>query len=193
MLGRDLPDNAAVTPAARAFLKGQEPLVLWFTGLSAAGKTTVGTLLEARLHADGRHTYMLDGDALRTGLSRDLGFSDADRRENIRRAGEIARLMADAGLIVIATFISPFREDRATVRRMFAPGRFVEIYLEVPLAVAEARDPKGLYRRARSGALPRFTGIDSPYEPPEGPEIRIRTDQASPEEAVSVILAALAD
>ncbi|RZJ13015.1 MAG: adenylyl-sulfate kinase [Rubrivivax sp.] len=157
--------------------------VVWLTGLSGAGKSTLAGRLEQRLLARGQRTYLLDGDVLRTGLNRDLGFSAADRAENVRRVGEVAWLMADAGLIVIVALISPFRRDRQAVRDRFAPGRFLEVHVDVPLAVAESRDPKGLYRKARAGLLPDFTGIDSPYEPPEAPELRLPTAELSIEAA----------
>ncbi len=159
--------------ADRARLLGQQPTVLWFTGLSGAGKSTIADRVEQRLHALGRHCMLLDGDNLRHGLNRDLGFSDADRVENIRRVAEVTRLMVEAGLIVITAFISPFRAERRLARERVGPSEFVEIHVDVPLAVAEARDPKGLYAKARRGELARFTGIDSPYEAPEQPEIRI--------------------
>jgi adenylyl-sulfate kinase len=181
----------APSPSERATLMGQRPRLIWFTGLSGAGKTTIATRLDRRLHALGRHTALLDGDVLREGLCRDLGFSDADRVENIRRAGEVARLMTDAGLIVLAAFISPFRADRRMVRALFPPGAFLEVHVDAPLAVAEARDPKGLYRRARAGEIARFTGIDSPYEPPEAAELRIDTVTMSPDEAAAAVLALL--
>ena len=177
-----------VTRAARAALKGQEPRVLWFTGLSGAGKSTIANLVEKRLVALGRHSFLLDGDNVRHGLCRDLGFSAADRIENIRRVGEVARLMADAGLIVLAAFISPFRAERAMVRAMLPPGEFVEIFVDTPLEEAERRDAKGLYAKARAGRLANFTGIDSPYEPPEAPEIRIDTTLTSAEEAAERIV-----
>lgn len=181
-------EGSGVAPHERAALMGQQPRLLWFTGLSAAGKTTIATRLDRRLHGLGRHTFLLDGDAMRQGLSNDLGFSDGDRVENIRRAGEVARLMVESGLIVLAAFISPFRADRRLVRSLFPPEQFAEIFVDAPLAVAEARDPKGLYRRARAGEIPRFTGIDSPYEPPEAAELRIDTTTLSPDEAVDQIL-----
>jgi bifunctional enzyme CysN/CysC len=177
-----------VTREARAALKGQAPRLLWFTGLSGAGKSTVANLVEGKLHAMGRHSFLLDGDNVRLGLNRDLGFSDADRAENIRRVGETAKLMLDAGLIVLAAFISPFRAERRTVREMVPPGEFVEIFIDAPLAVAEERDPKGLYAKARGGLIPNFTGIGSPYEPPEAPEIRIDTTRVTPEEAADEIV-----
>jgi adenylyl-sulfate kinase len=165
--------------------------VLWLTGLSGAGKSTISELLCQRLRAQGRQATVLDGDEVRRGLSRDLGFSDADRAENVRRIAEVARLMADAGLVVIVALISPFRADRALARGLFAPGRFIEVFIDTPLEVAEARDPKGLYRRARQGLLPGFTGIGSPYEPPLQPEIRIQTASMSAEQAAELIAASL--
>jgi bifunctional enzyme CysN/CysC len=177
-----------VTREARAALKGQTPRLLWFTGLSGAGKSTIANLVEGKLHALGRHSFLLDGDNVRLGLNRDLGFSDADRAENIRRVGETAKLMLDAGLIVLAAFISPFRAERRTVREMLPQGEFIEIFIDAPLAVAEGRDPKGLYAKARGGLIPNFTGIGSPYEPPEAPEIRIDTTRTTPEEAADEIV-----
>lgn len=173
---------------ARADLKRQEPKILWFTGLSAAGKSTVASLVDARLHALGKHTYLLDGDNIRLGLNRDLGFSDADRVENIRRIAEVAALMVDAGLIVLVAFISPFRRERDMARKLVAPGEFVEIFIDTPISVAEARDPKGLYKKARAGQLKDFTGIDSPYEPPQAPEIRIDTTLTSAQDAAEQIV-----
>ena len=177
-----------VTPERRAALKGQEPRLLWFTGLSGAGKSTIANLVEARLLARGRHSFLLDGDNVRLGLNKDLGFTDADRVENIRRTAEAAKLMLDAGLIVLTAFISPFRAERDMVRRMVPPGRFVEIFVDTPLEEAERRDTKGLYRKAREGQLANFTGIDSPYEAPQYPEIRIDTLEMSPEESADSIL-----
>ena len=169
-------------------LKGQKPAVLWFTGLSGAGKSTIANLVEKKLAARGRHTYLLDGDNVRHGLNKDLGFTEADRIENIRRVGEVARLMSDAGLIVLTAFISPFRAERDMVRRMMAEGEFIEIFVDTPLAEAERRDVKGLYAKARGGELPNFTGIDSPYEAPETPELRIDTTAMSAEAAADAIL-----
>ncbi len=179
----------AITPERRAALMGQRPRLLWFTGLSGAGKSTIANLVEAKLHAMGRHSFLLDGDNIRRGLNRDLGFTDADRVENIRRVGETARLMLDAGLIVLAAFISPFRAEREMVRAMVGEGDFVEIFVDVPLAEAERRDVKGLYRKARSGELVNFTGIDSPYEPPEAPEIVLDTVALDPEAAAEAVIA----
>ena len=176
---------------AHAALKNQKPAVLWFTGLSGAGKSTIANLVEKKLARMNRHTFLLDGDNVRHGLNKDLGFTDADRVENIRRVGEVAKLMTDAGLIVVTAFISPFRAEREMVRQMIAPGEFYEIHIDTPLAEAEARDVKGLYRKARAGQLANFTGIDSPYEPPEEPEIRIDTTALSPDEAADLIVARL--
>ena len=173
---------------AHAVLKNQQPAVLWFTGLSGAGKSTVANLVEKKLFRMNRHTFLLDGDNVRHGLNKDLGFTEADRVENIRRVGEVARLMTDAGLIVITAFISPFRAERRLVREMMAPGEFIEIHVDTPLGIAESRDLKGLYKKARRGQLKNFTGIDSPYEPPESPEIHIDTTKISPEQAADLIV-----
>jgi len=177
-----------VSRETHAAIKGQKPAVLWFTGLSGAGKSTIANLVEKKLAARGRHTFLLDGDNVRHGLNRDLGFTEADRIENIRRVGEVARLMADAGLIVMTAFISPFRAERHMVRRMLPEGEFFEIFVDTPLAEAEKRDAKGLYAKARAGELKNFTGIDSPYEPPEHPEMRIDTTKMSAEEAADLIV-----
>jgi bifunctional enzyme CysN/CysC len=177
-----------VNKAARAALKGQRACVLWFTGLSGAGKSTVANLVEKRLHSLGRHTYTLDGDNVRHGLNKDLGFTDADRVENIRRVAEVAKLMVDAGLIVLVSFISPFRSERRMARELMQPGEFFEVFVDTPLEEAERRDPKGLYKKARRGELRNFTGIDSPYEPPEHPEIHLRTALQSPEDAAEQIM-----
>ncbi len=171
-----------------AALKGQKPAVLWFTGLSGAGKSTIANLVEQKLAARGRHTFLLDGDNVRHGLNRDLGFTEADRIENIRRVGEVARLMADAGLIVMTAFISPFRAEREMVRKMLPEGEFIEVFVDTPLAEAEKRDAKGLYAKARAGELKNFTGIDSPYEAPEDAEIRIDTTAMSAEQAADLIV-----
>ena len=177
-----------VTREVRADLKKQQAAVLWFTGISGAGKSTIANLVEKKLVRMHRHTFLLDGDNVRHGLNRDLGFSDADRVENVRRVAEVARLMTDAGLIVITAFISPFRAERDMVRQMIAPGEFYEIHVDTPLATAEARDVKGLYRKARAGQLKNFTGIDSPYEAPGAPEIHIDTARLTPEEAAELIV-----
>jgi bifunctional enzyme CysN/CysC len=176
-----------VSRETHAKLKGQRPAVLWFTGLSGAGKSTIANLVEKKLAARGRHTFLLDGDNVRHGLNRDLGFTEADRIENIRRVGEVARLMADAGLIVLTAFISPFRAEREMVRKMLPDGEFIEVFVDTPLAEAEKRDTKGLYAKARAGELKNFTGIDSPYEPPQKPEIRIDTTEMSAEAAADLI------
>ncbi|CAB3969082.1 MULTISPECIES: sulfate adenylyltransferase subunit CysN [Burkholderia] len=180
-----------VDRAARAAQKAQTPRIVWLTGLSGAGKSTIANLVEKRLHALGKHTYLLDGDNVRHGLNRDLGFTEADRVENIRRVAEVARLMLDAGLITLVSFISPFRAERDMARAMVGPDEFVEVFVDTPLAVAEERDPKGLYRKARRGELKHFTGIDSPYEPPAQPELRVDTVAESPEEAADRIVAYL--
>ena len=180
-----------VTRERHAELKNQKPAVLWFTGLSGAGKSTIANLVEKKLARMNRHTFLLDGDNVRHGLNKDLGFTDADRVENIRRVGEVARLMTDAGLIVVTAFISPFRAERAMVRQMMAPGEFIEVHIDTPLGDAEARDVKGLYAKARAGDLKNFTGIDSPYEAPEDPELRIDTTAMSAEEAADLIVARL--
>lgn len=164
-----------IDKAARSHALGQRPRVLWMTGLSGAGKSTVADRVEQKLHARGRRTYLLDGDNVRLGLNRDLGFTERDRVENIRRVAEVAKLMADAGLIVIVSFISPFRSERSMARDLMEEGEFLEIFVDTSLAVCEARDPKGLYAKVRRGDLVNFTGIDSPYEPPEAPELRIDT------------------
>lgn len=167
---------------------GHASLVLWFTGLSGAGKSTLACGVHERLFRRGWHTYVLDGDNVRHGLNADLGFSEADRRENIRRVGEVAKLFVDAGVVVLAAFISPFREDRRRVRQLLQPGEFHEIYVKCDLAICEARDPKQLYRRARAGEIPNFTGISSPYEPPEHPELVVDTGVLSPEEGIQKVL-----
>jgi bifunctional enzyme CysN/CysC len=179
---------STVTPERRAALMHQRPKLLWFTGLSGAGKSTIANLVEKKLHARGRHTFLLDGDNVRLGLNKDLGFTAADRVENIRRAGEAAKLMMDAGLIVLTAFISPFRAERAMVRELVPDGDFVEIFVDTPLAEAERRDVKGLYKKARAGKLANFTGVDSPYEAPEQPEIRIDTMALDPEAAADLII-----
>ena len=180
--------HLAVDKAARARIKGQSPRVLWFTGLSGAGKSTIANLVDKRLHALGYHTYLLDGDNVRHGLNRDLGFTDEDRVENIRRVAEVARLMADAGLIVLVSFISPFRAERQMARARFEEGEFLEIFVDVPLQVAEQRDAKGLYRKARAGEIPNFTGIDSPYEVPEHAELHLHAGIESPDQLAAQVL-----
>ena len=180
-----------VTRAARAEIKSQKPAVLWFTGLSGAGKSTIANLVEKKLHSLGKHTVLLDGDNVRHGLNRDLGFTDADRVENIRRVAEVAKLMTDAGLIVLVSFISPFRAERDMARRMMAAGEFYEVFVDTPLAEAEKRDVKGLYKKARAGQLKNFTGVDSPYEAPEHPEIHIDTTKLDAAAAAALVVAKL--
>ena len=180
-----------VDKAARAAAKHQAPRCLWFTGLSGAGKSTIANLVEKKLLALGRHTYLLDGDNVRHGLNKDLGFTPEDRVENIRRVAEVAKLMTDAGLIVLVSFISPFRAERELARALFEPGEFLEVYVDTPLAEAERRDVKGLYAKARRGELRNFTGIDSPYEPPQAPELHLRTQEADPVALAEVVIAAL--
>ncbi|HET6794973.1 MAG TPA: sulfate adenylyltransferase subunit CysN [Acidimicrobiales bacterium] len=180
-----------VDKEARRRLKGHRPCVVWFTGLSGSGKSTVANLVEARLHAAGVHTCLLDGDNVRHGLNHDLGFTDADRVENVRRLAEVAHLMVDAGLVVLVSSISPFRSERELARSLVEPGEFCEVHVDTPLEVAEARDPKGLYAKARRGELPHFTGIDSAYEAPEGPEVRIDGARTAPDEAAAQVLARL--
>ena len=177
-----------VSRETHATLKGQRPAVLWFTGLSGSGKSTIANIVEKKLAAKGRHTFLLDGDNVRHGLNRDLGFTEADRIENIRRVGEVARLMADAGLIVLTAFISPFRAEREMVRKMLPEGEFVEVFIDTPLAEAEKRDPKGLYAKARSGEIKNFTGIDSPYEAPDDAELVIDTTALSADDAAERII-----
>ena len=181
-----------VTRQQREALNGHRGGVVYLTGLSGSGKSTLATALEQQLHAQGLRTFLLDGDELRRGITRDLGFSDADRIENMRRVTEIARLMVDAGLLVITALISPFRAERDAARARFAPGEFIEVFVDAPLAVCEARDPKGLYRRARRGEIPGFTGIDSPYEPPLSPEVHIESSRVTPHEATMALLDCLA-
>jgi bifunctional enzyme CysN/CysC len=180
-----------INQRARGELNGQRPCVIWLTGYSGAGKTTIANLVERKLHYLGRRTYMLDGDNVRHGLNKDLGFTEQDRVENIRRVAEVAKLMVDAGLIVLVSFISPFRAERAGARALVAEGEFIEVFVDTPLADAERRDVKGLYQKARRGELKNFTGIDSPYEAPEQPEIRIDTLQFTPEQAAEQIVSYL--
>ncbi|GAB6408725.1 sulfate adenylyltransferase subunit CysN [Pseudomonas sp. MHK4] len=182
-----------VNKKARAEQMGQQPVLLWFTGLSGAGKSAIANLLETRLYARGRHTYLLDGDNVRHGLNRDLGFTDADRVENIRRVAEVSKLFVDAGMIVLTAFISPFRSEREMARGLLQEGEFIEIFVDTPLAVAEERDPKGLYKKVRRGELKNFTGIDSPYEVPSKPDIHIQTSKLTPEGAVDRIIEVLTE
>mgnify|MGYP005812189141 CR=1 FL=1 len=185
--------DVKVDKPARVALNGHGPAVVWLTGLSGSGKSTIANIVESKLHALGVRTYLLDGDNVRHGLNRDLGFTDADRVENIRRIAEVSALMVDAGLVVLVSFISPFRAERQLARESVADGEFIEVYVDTPLDVAEQRDPKGLYAKARRGELKNFTGIDSPYEPPEHPEVHIETAAATPEQAADDIIAALRD
>jgi len=177
--------------ADRETLNGHKGCILWFTGLSGSGKSTLANAVEHRLHERGIRTYVLDGDNVRKGLNKDLGFSDADRTENIRRIGEVSNLMMDAGLIVLTAFISPFRTDRQIVRDLVPEGDFIEILCSAPLEICESRDPKGLYKKARAGQIPEFTGISSPYESPEHPEILLQTDVHGIEECVHQVLGTL--
>lgn len=182
-----------IDKAAHARQKRQRPAVVWLTGLSGAGKSAIARAVEARLYALGFHSYVLDGDTVRAGLNRDLSFGDADRRENVRRVAEVARLMTDAGLIVLVALISPFRADRAHARSLFATDEFVEVHVDTPLELTERRDAKGLYRRARRGELQDFTGIDSPYEPPLHPDLRFGSADHTPEQAAAQVTARLAE
>jgi len=177
-----------VERSERALQKKQKPCVIWFTGLSGAGKSTIANALEGELFRTGYHSYLLDGDNVRFGLNKDLGFSDADRIENIRRIGEVAKLFADAGLIVVTAFISPFRADREMVRKLLPSGEFFEIHVHAALEICESRDPKGLYKKARAGQIKNFTGIDSPYEAPDAPEMTLDTGALSVEQAVQQLL-----
>lgn len=180
-----------VTRADRAKLKGHKGVTLWLTGLSGSGKSTISRALEEAFNARGTHCYVLDGDNIRHHLNRDLGFTPEDRNENIRRIGEVARLMTDAGLIVVTAFISPYREDRERARSIQKEGDFLEVHLDVDVETCESRDPKGLYKRARSGEIQNFTGISAPYEAPENPEITLRTGEQSPAECVETVVAYL--
>ena len=177
----------------RATLKKQRPAIVWFTGLSGAGKSTVANIVEQRLYAAGHHTMLLDGDNVRHGLNRDLGFTEADRVENIRRVGEVAKLMVESGLIVLCSFISPYRAERDMIRTLVADGEFIEVFVDTPIADCMERDPKGLYAKAKAGQLKNFTGVDAPYEAPEGPEVHLVTTGCSPEELASIVLNALRD
>lgn len=183
--------HASVGPDERAHRLGQQGAVLWLTGLSGSGKSTIATRVDALLHARGRHSYILDGDNLRFGLCRDLGFSPAERAENVRRLGEVARLLQDAGLFVLVAAISPYRDDRSRVRERLPAGRFLEIFVDAPLAVCESRDPKGLYRRARAGEIAGFSGIDAPYEAPEAPDLHLAAAAGSPDDHAAAIVSLL--
>jgi len=177
-----------LTKKERSQVKGQTPCILWFTGLSGSGKSTIANAVEAKLYEMGKHTYLLDGDNIRMGLNRGLGFSEEDRVENIRRIGEVAKLFVDAGMIVLTAFISPYRNDRERVRALVEPGEFIEIFVDTPLEVCEARDPKGLYKKARAGEIPDFTGVDSPYEAPVNPEIHILNNNITVEAAADRVI-----
>jgi bifunctional enzyme CysN/CysC len=177
----------------RAGLKNQKPCILWFTGLSGAGKSTIANIVDQKLFAKSHHTMLLDGDNVRHGLNRDLGFTEADRVENIRRAGEVAKLMADSGLIVICSFISPYKAERDMVRGLVADGEFLEVFVDTPIEECERRDPKGLYSKAKAGKIKNFTGVDAPYESPEAPEVHLQTIGASPDELADSIIKALID
>ncbi|MBQ4839236.1 MULTISPECIES: adenylyl-sulfate kinase [Pseudoalteromonas] len=185
--------NYAVEKTHRSELKGHKPVILWFTGFSGSGKSTVANALESALHQSGVHTYLLDGDNVRHGLCKDLGFSDADRVENIRRVGELSKLMVDAGLVVLTAFISPFQAERDMVRNLVGEGEFIEVFLDTPLEICEQRDPKGLYKKARAGEIKNFTGIDSDYQPPVAPEIRLNTGENSLEQSVQQLIDYLKD
>jgi bifunctional enzyme CysN/CysC len=182
-----------VNKQARAAMKGQKPVVLWFTGLSGSGKSTIANLVEKALTAEGKHTYLLDGDNVRHGLNRDLGFTDADRVENIRRVGEATKLFVDAGLIVLTAFISPFRSERRMARELVGAGEFLEVYVDTPLEICMQRDPKGLYEKARAGKIKNFTGIDSPYEAPQAAELTVSTVTATSESHAEAIVRYLRD
>ncbi len=179
--------NMKISPAERAALLQQKPCCIWLTGLSGAGKSTIANALDALLHTQGKKCFLLDGDNLRHGLNKDLGMSEGDRAENIRRVGEVAKLMVDAGLIVVCAFISPYRRDRQMVRSIFGHGNFFEVFVDTPLAVCESRDPKGLYKKARQGILKNFTGVSDPYEPPLSPELVIDTSTDSVEDCTTRI------
>ncbi|WED20629.1 adenylyl-sulfate kinase [Vibrio sp. JC009] len=183
--------NTTVSHSERVSLKQQKPVVLWFTGLSGSGKSTIANVVEHELLQLGKHSYLLDGDNVRHGLNKDLGFSDNDRVENIRRIGEVAKLFVDSGSIVLTAFISPFISDREQVRDILEPGQFLEVFIDTPLDICEQRDPKGLYKKARAGEIKHFTGIDSEYQPPKAAEIHIRTEDKSVKECADMIIAEL--
>jgi bifunctional enzyme CysN/CysC len=181
-------ESMDINKEARAQAKDQTPVILWFTGLSGAGKSTIANIVEQRLHARGNHTVVLDGDNVRHGLNRDLGFTEADRVENVRRVAEVSKLMVNAGLITLSCFISPFRSERKMARDRVEEGEFIEIFVDTPIEVAEKRDAKGLYKKARAGEIKNFTGIDSPYEAPENPEIHLQMNGISAEDAATIVL-----
>ncbi|WP_293446038.1 adenylyl-sulfate kinase [Persephonella sp.] len=183
-----IPHRGKVKKEDRQKLKGHKSAILWFTGLSGSGKSTIAHAVEEKLYQMGIHTYVLDGDNVRTGLNKDLGFSPEDRKENIRRIGEVSKLFVDAGIIVLSAFISPYKKDREFVRNIVDDGEFIEIYVKCPIEVCESRDVKGLYKKAREGLIKNFTGIDDPYEEPENPEIVIETDKETVEESVEKII-----
>ena len=185
--------NHCVTKQERAHIKAQQPCILWFTGLSGSGKSTIANAVESKLLELGKHTYLLDGDNIRMGLNKGLGFNDADRIENIRRIGEVAKLFVDAGTIVLTAFISPFQKERDSVRALVGTHEFIEIFIDTPLEVCESRDPKGLYKKARNGEIANFTGISSPYEAPLKPEIHIKNDKISIENVTEQIMGYLKD
>ena len=180
--------NQSITKEKRLTLLNQKPCILWFTGLSGSGKSTIANAVELELFKRGRKTYLLDGDNVRHGLNKDLGFSEQDRIENIRRIGEVAKLFVDSGLIVLTAFINPFKSDRQIARSLVKYDEFIEVFIDTPLEVCEQRDPKGLYKKARDGAIKNFTGISSPYEAPEEPQIHIKTDEHSIEECVDIVI-----
>ena len=187
-----IPHHHQISQQDRTTIKTHQPLLIWLTGLSGSGKSTIASELETRLNKDfGVHTYLLDGDNIRAGLNKDLGFSSEDREENIRRIGEVAKLMVDAGLVVITAFISPFQRDRDLVRELLPDGQFWEVYVECPIEICEQRDPKGLYQKARQGEIPEFTGISSPYEPPQKPELILNTEKFKLEENVERVIQTL--
>ncbi len=177
-----------VTKEERAGIKGQKPCILWFTGLSGSGKSTVANAVESRLYEMKKHTYLLDGDNIRMGLNKGLSFSDEDRIENIRRIGEVSKLFVDAGIIVLTAFISPFQKERDAVRSLVGTGEFIEVFIDTPIAICESRDPKGLYQKARKGEIPNFTGISSPYEVPVKPEVHVRTEEKSIDESAEQVI-----
>jgi adenylylsulfate kinase len=185
--------NHHVTKEERSIIKSQKPCILWFTGLSGSGKSTVANAVEVKLNKLNKHTYLLDGDNIRMGLNKGLTFSDEDRVENIRRIGEVSKLFVDSGLIVLTAFISPFQEDRDSVRELMQKGEFIEVYIDTPLEICESRDPKGLYKKARDGDIPNFTGISSPYEAPKNAEIEIKTDTMGIEECADKVIKHLKD